>query len=66
MVLRLWLVMTKVRAPELKTTETVRINAGKLDELIKLMGEIVSNQNRSKQRLQDIKDVERLAKNTLK
>ena len=55
----------KSEGARVKTTETVRINAGKLDELIKLMGEIVSNQNRSKQRLQDIKDVEKLAKKNL-
>ncbi|MBF0506379.1 MAG: hybrid sensor histidine kinase/response regulator [Nitrospirae bacterium] len=44
---------------------TVRISADKLDELIKLMGEIVSNQNRLKQGLLDIKDAHRLAKRNL-
>ena len=44
-----------------KAGETVRINAEKLDELIKLVGEIVSNQNRLKQRLADVKDMERIA-----
>ena len=43
------------------TGETVRINAEKLDGLIKLMGEIVSNQNRLKQRLRDVKELEAIA-----
>ncbi len=43
------------------TGETVRINAEKLDELIKLMGEIVSNQNRLKQRLRDVKELDAVA-----
>ncbi len=43
------------------TGETVRINAEKLDGLIKLMGEIVSNQNRLKQRLRDVKELEAAA-----
>ena len=43
------------------TGETVRINAEKLDDLIKLMGEIVSNQNRLKQRLRDVKELEAVA-----
>ena len=43
------------------TGETVRINAEKLDGLIKLMGEIVSNQNRLKQRLRDVKELEAVA-----
>ena len=45
-----------------KSSATVRISADKLDEIIKLMGEIVSNQNRLKQGLRDIKDIRRLAK----
>jgi chemotaxis protein histidine kinase CheA len=45
-----------------KPPETIRISAEKLDELIKLMGEIVSGHSRSKQRLLDIKEVEKLAK----
>jgi chemotaxis protein histidine kinase CheA len=44
--------------PKARTSETVRINSEKLDDLIKLMGEMVSNQNRLKQRLSDAKDVE--------
>jgi len=43
------------------TGESVRINAEKLDDLIKLMGEIVSNQNRLKQRLRDVKELEAVA-----
>ncbi|OGW22267.1 MAG: hypothetical protein A2X55_09520 [Nitrospirae bacterium GWB2_47_37] len=48
-----------------KQAETIRVNAEKLDELIKLMGEIVSNQNRMKQRLMDIKEMERIAKRNM-
>ncbi|MEW5746600.1 MAG: hybrid sensor histidine kinase/response regulator [Nitrospirota bacterium] len=48
-----------------RTSETVRINAEKLDDLIKLMGEMVSNQNRLKQRMQDIREAERSAKSHL-
>ncbi|MDP2168722.1 MAG: hybrid sensor histidine kinase/response regulator [Thermodesulfovibrionales bacterium] len=44
-----------------KTGETVRIKAWKLDELIKLLGEVVSNQNRLKQRLLDIRELEKTA-----
>ncbi len=61
----------EVRQPEVKDAkyykapETVRISSDKLDELIKLMGEIVSNQNRLKQRLQDVKGAARLAKRNL-
>ncbi len=40
--------------------ETIRLRADKLDELIKLMGEIVSGHSRSKQRLNDMKHIERL------
>lgn len=46
--------------------ETVRISAEKLDDLIKLMGEMVSNQNRLKQRLVDVKLVETAAARYLK
>ncbi|MBF0558868.1 MAG: hybrid sensor histidine kinase/response regulator [Nitrospirae bacterium] len=48
-----------------KTLATVRISADKLDELIKLMGELVSNQNRLKQALRDIKATGRAAKKNL-
>lgn len=44
------------------TSESIRVNAGKLDELIRLMGEIVSHQNRLKQRLADIREAEKGAK----
>lgn len=49
-----------------KPADTVRINAEKLDDLIKLMGEIVSNQNRSKQRLLDVKEIERTSGRCMK
>jgi len=42
--------------------ETIRLRSDKLDELIKLMGEIISGNSRIKQRLSDIKKIERLAK----
>lgn len=48
------------RAP--RPLESIRVNAEKLDELIRLMGEIVSNQNRLKQRLSDIREAEKAAK----
>lgn len=43
---------------KLKTAETVRVNLNKLDELIKLMGEVVSSHSRLRQRLSDLKDLE--------
>ena len=46
----------------LGTLETIRLRSDKLDELIKLMGEIISGNSRIKQRLSDIKKIERLAK----
>ena len=55
-----------VKEPKLKAAETVRINSEKLDELIKLMGEIVSNQNRLKQRLFDVKEMEAMANRSMK
>jgi chemotaxis protein histidine kinase CheA/ActR/RegA family two-component response regulator len=39
--------------------DTVRVSSEKLDDLIKLMGEIVSNQNSLKQRTQDVREIER-------
>jgi len=48
-----------------KTAETVRISSEKLDELIKLMGEMVSSQNRTKQRLQDAREIEGVIKRNL-
>ncbi len=43
-------------------TETIRVDARKLDVLIRLMGEIVSTQNRLKHRLTEVKEAQRLAK----
>ncbi|MEO5357983.1 MAG: hybrid sensor histidine kinase/response regulator [Nitrospirae bacterium YQR-1] len=47
---------------EIKTIETLRINADKLDTLIKLMGEIVTQQIRLKERVSEVKEVVRLSK----
>jgi len=49
-------------APEakLKAPDTVRVKMNKLDELIKLMGEVVSSHARSRQRLIDIRQIERI------
>ncbi len=44
--------------PKLKTAETVRVRLNKLDELIKLMGEVVSSHARMRQRLLDIGMIE--------
>lgn len=46
----------------IRPTGTVRINADKLDELIKLMGEIVSGHTRAEQRLVEIRELEKLAR----
>ncbi len=43
---------------KLKTAETVRVRLSKLDELIKLMGEVVSSHARMHQRLIDIRTIE--------
>lgn len=43
----------------LKTTDSVRVSLGRLDELIRLMGEVVSSHARMRQRLSDIRDIER-------
>jgi chemotaxis protein histidine kinase CheA/CheY-like chemotaxis protein len=43
-------------------TETIRVNAGKLDDLVKLMGEIISNQGRLKQRLSEVRGLEGIAR----
>jgi len=56
---------TQKTAPETKKpkiSETIRITADKLDGLINLVGEMLSNHYRFKQRLFDIRDAERLAK----
>lgn len=44
---------------KLKTSDTVRVRLSKLDELIKLMGEVVSSHTRLHQRLADIHSLER-------
>ena len=46
-------------APRLRTPDTVRVSMSKLDELIKLMGEVVSSHARLRQRVADIRDFER-------
>lgn len=45
--------------PRLKAAETVRVRLAKLDELIKLMGEVVSSHARLRQRLIDARALER-------
>ena len=45
--------------PKLKTAETVRVRLSKLDELIKLMGEVVSSHARMRQRLKEVQAIER-------
>jgi chemotaxis protein histidine kinase CheA len=45
--------------PKLKTAETVRVRLDKLDELVKLMGEVVSSHARMRQRLLDVREMER-------
>lgn len=45
--------------PKLKTAETVRVRLSKLDELIKLMGEVISSHARMRQRLLDLQQLER-------
>lgn len=45
--------------PKLKTAETVRVRLTKLDELIKLMGEVISSHARMRQRLMDLHGLER-------
>ncbi|MDA8165948.1 MAG: hybrid sensor histidine kinase/response regulator [Desulfobacteraceae bacterium] len=53
----------KTERPEKKArVESIRVSADRLDELIRLMGEIVSHQNRLKRRLADIREVERTAR----
>ncbi len=47
--------------PRKKLPDTIRISADKLDELIKLMGEIISSHSRSKQRLADLAEIEKSA-----
>lgn len=47
--------------PESHATESIRISAAKLDELIKLMGEIVSTQSRFRRLIQQARETERLS-----
>ena len=52
-------------SPQHITSETIRIDADKLDELIKLMGEIVSGHSRTKRRVLDIREIEKISKKHL-
>ncbi|TAN40371.1 MAG: hybrid sensor histidine kinase/response regulator [Nitrospirae bacterium] len=45
--------------------ESIRVKSEKLDDLIRLMGEVVSHQNKLKQRIADLSVLEREAKQTL-
>lgn len=49
-----------VAEPKLRAADTVRVRLSKLDELIKLMGEVVSSHARMRQRLQDLQGLERV------
>jgi len=54
---------TATAAPRIPASSpTIRIEAGKLDELIKLMGEIVSGHSRSRRRASDIREIEKTAR----
>jgi len=46
-----------------KSAETIRVKADKLDELIKLMGEIISSHNRSKLRVERLREAVRATGN---
>lgn len=48
-----------------KGAESIRISPERLDDVIKLMGEIVSNQNRLKHRMFEIRDLEKSSKKLL-
>jgi chemotaxis protein histidine kinase CheA len=52
---------TAVKTPKVKIQETIRVSSEKLDVLIKLVGEMISNQSRLKQNLLNIKNVEKLS-----
>lgn len=45
---------------KLKAPDTVRVRLAKLDELIKLMNEVISSHSRNQQRLLDLRSLERL------
>lgn len=47
------------------SSESIRVKSEKLDDLIRLMGEVVSHQNKLKQRIMDISILEREAKRSL-
>ena len=49
---------------KLKTADTVRVKLTKLDELIKLMGEVVSSHTRMRQRLRDLHKLEQCLTST--
>ncbi len=49
--------------PRLKTSETVRVRLAKLDELIKLMGEVISSHARMRQRLMELQHLEHVVDN---
>ncbi len=50
------------REPKGIAAETIRVKTGKLDDLIRLMGEVVSRQNQLKQRIQGLGRLERDAR----
>lgn len=49
----------KAAEVRLRSAESVRVQLSKLDELIKLMGEVVSSHARLRQRLSDVRGIER-------
>jgi len=51
--------MTNAVAPKLKAPDTVRVRLTKLDQIVKLMGEVVSSHARMRQRLLDIRALEK-------
>ncbi len=53
------------KTAKLKMDTTIRVSTEKLDDVIKLMGEMLSNQSRLKQRLSDIKKIEALIKKNM-
>jgi len=53
------------QARPVPATESIRVKAEKLDDLIRLMGEVVSHQNKLKQRIIDLNALEREASRNL-
>ncbi len=49
-------------AVQVQSSETIRVRSEKLDDLIRLMGEVVSHQNKLKQRIVDLAALESRAK----